>query len=436
MQHKQTPKTGKKAPKNKAVSTSQSANSNKARETGRRGKRDFKANVVASLRIGHMNNTDDCSVIYQAAASAASYAAAYIRPSTTQPNKAAPLNRPDVEADSDAINLALKEYQDQINLLRVAAKAIKEKVAENKTAGKETDEAIIKQHSDLLEQIDLLQLKRVELVAENIREHATRRVDLMFHLMIAIYNTNLVIAKARTTKQHGSGSEETDTAACHDSLFPNIKTTKPADNSVMGAVKSYWPLTLFQSVPVTTADESILQNTHFLETMNECVELPTTVNQFDCHMEMRGSERSSLVKISVGILNRVSKGEIDPIQGMSEFCPWLQRFFEQMEFNYVKPPADYTPEGKDRTPKTTAKILQYQKEGAYRIMDSYRLRLQSRYINMILRTKNFTWGESVTSLFYSGHYRQRMLEIQKEILSNKINVPAKPDASTILTFGK
>lgn len=419
MQHKQLPDKSKKAPKKKAAPEPKTDHAKKKTATGRTGKRDFKANIVASLRIGHMDNTDDCSVIYQAAASAASFAASYIRPNTATDNKPVPKNLPPVEADSDAINLALKEYQDQINLLRIAAAAIKEKVAENKAKDIETEEGVIKQHIDLLEQIDTLQLKRVELVAENVREHATRRVELMFYLMIAVYNTNLVIAKGRTTKQYGEGSEVTDTAACHDSLFPNIKTTKPVNTSISSTLKSYWPLTFFQTAPTKTANESLLDNTDFQDTLNQCLELPTTVNQFDCHMEMRGAERGSLVKITVGILNRVSKGEIDPIQGMSEFSEHLYACFNDMRFNYVTPLPDYSPEGKNRAPKTFKRILELQEEGAYRIINYRRSRLKSSYLNMTLRLNNFTWGTWLTSYIYSGDVRKRMLEIQQEILTTK-----------------
>src|SRR3990167_870994 len=48
------------------------------------------------------------------------------------------------------------------------------------------------------EEIDKLALQKINLVEDQIVMHATRRVDLFFYLMLAVYNKNLIIEKGET----------------------------------------------------------------------------------------------------------------------------------------------------------------------------------------------------------------------------------------------
>lgn len=411
---------------------------------------EFHNNVVPSLCIDKLPNQYDCSVIYNAASAAVNYARGSIFSLFSRQSAAIPKDTPkpfDPDEQSNLINQKLLEYADQIRAIQTKIKPIKEAIqdkkneinalrqqknpdkkkspAKNDTDAQDTNSSLKSvtdqlaglrsTRADLLAQIDELELQRVELVAENIREHAIRRVEFLFLLMIAVYKKNLEISKGKTTNQHGRGNENTTTAACHDSLYPAL-TFKQSD-SLLNRVASYWPLTLFSTQPnaAPDIDESPLDNTYLNELLNTTTELPESVNKFDMHMETRGFEKSSLVKVGVEILNRVSRGEINPIQGMNEFCGHLHLFFEAMKYTYIIPMPDYMTDSKERAPKTFAKIWEYQQQGIHRIVSSSH-QLKSGYIYMMLGLHKLSKIQYAATTVYNGHIEQRMLEMQNEML--------------------
>jgi len=248
---------------------------------------------------------------------------------------------------------------------------------------------------------DKLLLEEVELLEYQIKEHAARRVDLFFYLLLAVYNTNVKISKGDTTKQHGRGSKEHGTQACHCSLFPGLKLTQPA---------AAW-FTLFSA---TIAD---LSDTYFEDALNMTVELPSVVNAFDGHIEGR-YEPTRHVEACLEILNEAARGEIDPIQGMTRFFRTMNSFFERFEKNHLK-------KGRGDTPMTDLRIWEYQKAGTFEAAKPD-LSVNEDYVYMMLRLTpaeiKATWVPVVAGQVLARNYKL----IQQELLAKKVGVqPAK-----------
>lgn len=163
-------------------------------------------------------------------------------------------------------------------------------------------------------EIDKLDLAKVELVEAEIIEHAARRVDLFFYLLIAVKGSRMLISSHDTVKQNGKGSKKSGTQACHSSFFPNL-LLQPTNT---------WSWML----------PTQLANTFFAETLNITTELPRIVNKFDCILE-GGSKGSPCLATCVALLNRVSKDEIDIKQAMHEFFEAMHQFFTQYERDYL-----------------------------------------------------------------------------------------------------
>lgn len=168
-------------------------------------------------------------------------------------------------------------------------------------------------------------LKQVDLVEQEIIEHAQRRVDLYFYLLVAVYKQNAVIEKKSTNKQHGVGTNQHGSQAAHDSLFPNVKMKYP--NSIGNLVWS-----LFTTLPS-------IKGTHFEDSNNMTVELPQWVNKFDTYLELRTPGRpsapSSYVNECLTDLNLASFGKITPIEGMNRFLKNIKNFFKEFNEKYL-----------------------------------------------------------------------------------------------------
>lgn len=223
-------------------------------------------------------------------------------------------------------------------------------------------------------QMDELLLEKIELVEDQIIEHAARRVDLFFYLLLAVYKKNMIISKDHTIKQHGKGSKSKGTQACHSSLFPNIK---------LEPIKTTLSF-LFSTKPL------VISGTHLEDSLNMTVELPTIVNAFDQRLEGR-YKLSKTVNGCLTILNKVSKGEIDPRDGMNEFFKIMDLFFQAFEKKYLTT--------KNKTSSAAIKtIWKYEKIGTFfyatennAIQNDYlhlMLRLNSTEINQVTKNPN------------------------------------------------
>ena len=146
-----------------------------------------------------------------------------------------------------------------------------------------------------------------------IKEHAARRVDLYFYLLIAIYNTKIKIEQGDTILQHGKGRKTSDrkglTHASHSSLFPSLITSRRSENEVT----------------------VLLLGRHFMDSLNSTVELPLFANQFDSELEGKISNPSLFRQKSMGILRQVSNGELDPVAGFHLFFKEMSNTFDLLD---------------------------------------------------------------------------------------------------------
>ena len=144
-----------------------------------------------------------------------------------------------------------------------------------------------------------------------ITEHAQRRVDLFFYTLIAYYKTRLTVQIDETKLQHGVGTKQT--AACHSAILPSLWDTQSANRRT-----------------------SILDGTHFLQSMNSTVELHQSVNYFETHYLEGKKAQNKMRSKSLDILNRVSQSTITPVEGMLEFLTALNAHFNAIKENYLQ----------------------------------------------------------------------------------------------------
>lgn len=175
-------------------------------------------------------------------------------------------------------------------------------------------------HQDYGEAEKIL-LDQIDLVEHEIMEHAERRVDLYFYMLVAVYQKNALIEKKSTNKQHGSGTNERGTNGCHDSLFPHVKLRYPKSTAA-----TLWSIV---STPPS------IRGTHFEDANNMTTELPKLVNDFDTYLELSNpghqSGPSKYVKNCLEDLNLASQGKITPIDGMNRFFKNMKTFFNDFE---------------------------------------------------------------------------------------------------------
>lgn len=245
--------------------------------------------------------------------------------------------------------------------------------------------------------IEALQLRKVELVKDQIIEHAARRADLFFYLLIAVYDKNVTACKDETTKQHGKGSEERGTAGCHSSLFPGIKFTYNHSSQP----------TFFNKQP--SGECPLLEDTYFAEALNATVELPMIVNDFDGHLEGRAVKRS-FIRMLEDTLNKVSTKKITPIEGMNEFYNVMNKFFIVFEEKYLSPHKKTI-----ENYKAHKKICEYQREGTFSGADPKTLETLPAHYQMMLKINSYK------DIFSYDYYYKA---IQNEILNTKIDKAA------------
>ncbi len=158
------------------------------------------------------------------------------------------------------------------------------------------------------------------LAQELIVEHARRRVDLFFYTLIAYYQTGLNVQISKTISQHGKGNKTANTNACHSAILPALWDTKQQ------APTHAW-FTRYNP-GVREYQTGILDHTDFYHSLNSTVELDCSVNYLDTHwIEGRTNQVNKMRYQSLLILNEVSKGNMNPLQGMSWF---LTRFMQRM----------------------------------------------------------------------------------------------------------
>ena len=254
-----------------------------------------------------------------------------------------------------------------------------------------------------------IEAQKIELVEANIIEHAARRVDLFFYLLVAVYATNVTVSKDSTVEQYGKGSHENGTQACHSSLFPNIKITPPPSQQANSSWWSYF--TNVQTKPLRSFSDS-----YFKKELNSTVELPGIVNNFDGHLEGR-SKQTIYTQECLNIVNRVAKAEIDPKEGMNAFLKIMQAFFMHIEYDYLKK------KNKLANHAAFSKVWEYEKRGTFLAAYKDTTTIDDHYMELMLR---LTRMEKVKMKLSSYFAKQFYLRMQDEIYQDSATNNAKP----------
>lgn len=206
-------------------------------------------------------------------------------------------------------------------------------------------------------------------------EHAQRRIDMFFYTLILYYKSNLTVQIDDTIFQHGAGTNQT--AACHSAILPALWETEILIPSHQMNTRNN-PLMMKKKT-------SILDGTHFQQSINSTVELHQSVNYFETHyLEGKKSENKMRNK-ALAIINRVSNETINPTQGMLEFLIALN-----LTFNNVK--KDYFTKSELKTsPKETRScIFDCEKKGSFQStwhenMDTNHPTLNDDYVDTMLQ---------------------------------------------------
>lgn len=238
--------------------------------------------------------------------------------------------------------------------------------------------------------IDELSLQKVELVKNEIIEHAARRVDLFFYLLTAVHGKYALISRASTNKQHGQGSGKAGTHACHSSFFPNIKLVKAPSNLSLYLTEKLPTFISQKLLPlIDEKDAPVLAGTHFEESLNMTAELPSVVNVFDGIMERifmpdkpTQYQPTKYYLECLEILNKASRNQIDLRQGMNDFFKVMNSFFNDFDTKIIKYDSI-------KLPKTMKKISEYEKIGTFKAANDDTHTIKEKYISlMFLPGKN------------------------------------------------
>ncbi|MBA3661934.1 MAG: hypothetical protein H0W64_09410 [Gammaproteobacteria bacterium] len=167
--------------------------------------------------------------------------------------------------------------------------------------------------------------KLLKLSEANIIEHAARRVDLFFYTLVAYYQQHCPPIQGLTKLQHGIGrvnfkGHQPMTHAAHSSFI-----TSTVDRTILKEILLFSSLEKTQ----TTIQTSLLDRSHFMDSLNATVEVPVFINEFDYLLEVQHQGRNASFKI----LREVAKGKIDPIQGLTNFIMMLNEVFTSMGQN-------------------------------------------------------------------------------------------------------
>lgn len=184
-----------------------------------------------------------------------------------------------------------------------------------------------------------------------VKDHAQRRLQLFYYLLVAYYNEGCEVKLDKTVLQHGFSSCPHFNAA-HSSILPDVSDDlfeRLADNLIENGVdreikqfllclgankksiseadlknfsKTDWRQ-LFRSLGIKGDLKLISSGCHFYHNQNATVEVPVLVNRYDALIE------TAMRSIALEIVNRVSRGGLTPYKGLEEFEIRLKEFFEE-----------------------------------------------------------------------------------------------------------
>ncbi len=334
----------------------------------------------------------------------------------------------------------------------------------------------------LFAEVDELYCQKIGLVEELVREHAARRVDLFFYLMIAIYKKRLYFdlnGRKGTDKQHGSGQDVRGTAGCHSSLITNVKSATVANEKklaegkgILDSIKNAF--NTVSNLPVVNAESfswqdeedeedeeeeedgssdnlvaeskttntsaansiffntaedlksenkeaetqdskkggspegDFLEGTYLSDLLNEVVELPEIVNDLDSIIERGNGKKTT--KAALSILNKISLGEINPIEGLNEFAKVMHLCFETLEFKYGLFFESTGDSSVSNYPRSFRLARQLEREGTFRAFDQDNLTVSADYINLYFPFQPILEELRLDSLLVSLFSNQEFLD--------------------------
>lgn len=241
------------------------------------------------------------------------------------------------------------------------------------------------------------------LCKEHLQEHAARRVDIYFYILVAVYQTQLQFKQSNTFLQHGKGRQASQnrrhlTHACHSSLFPTlVDYSKDKKN---------------------TGTSSILSGTHFMDTMNATVELPVFANQLDSVLEGKIQHPSLFREKSLEILQIVAEGKLNPIEGLKEFLETAKNTFNLLESGkpISQTGTSYLNRQTKGAPKQIKlKLLDTEKAGTFCYENDASF---DEYIHLLLRLKPEEIAQCQNNPEYQKEiYLQKFRSLKEEILT-------------------
>lgn len=188
-------------------------------------------------------------------------------------------------------------------------------------------------------------------LAPYILQHAQRRVQIYFCLLLIYHNTNMRLELAPPKSTKGVGNYEYNTNACHSALIAFV-TDFDGDG--------IW---LRNRTTTARSCEMIRQYNHFfMNVLDSTVELHRSVNDFDIRMEGRIDSPSKIRISSMFILNAVSSGKITPLSGIELFLLAMKDEFEKIKNDYI------TASSKTAPSAVRKRIFQLQYQGTFKGM--------------------------------------------------------------------
>ncbi|WP_133135671.1 hypothetical protein [Legionella rowbothamii] len=227
------------------------------------------------------------------------------------------------------------------------------------------------------------------LAKKNILEHANMRVDLFFYTMIAYYQKNLSPVLGHTYLQHGRGrSSEANlllSEACHNSIFPAL-----IDETILN--KDERP------------KACLLSGTHLMNSLNSTTELPPFVNDLDDVIEQLCREKSLV------ILQAVSRGSINPVEGLTLFLHLLKTSLETISQNASK----------EKNPFLTELVELVTQGSITHRLDEDTETVSDEYVQMLLQLNNKEKKDCLNKKLRGKVYTEKFAQMQNEILSMEV----------------
>ena len=163
-------------------------------------------------------------------------------------------------------------------------------------------------------------------------EHAERRLDAFFALLLAYDGSGMKLEVTGPLDQKAHGNKALRLEAAHDSIIAGITDIDIEGDSPM-------KLRSGKKVPGRTCSKLDL----YSSVLSATIELPACVNDFDNMLEGKIGSPSLLRKEAMAILNQVSQGRYSPIEGMRLFLIQFHQTLLALQKSYIKELTAYSP---------------------------------------------------------------------------------------------